>query len=110
HAERAAGQRGGDRGGVDRGGVMVGRGQRLGQAAIADVVDVDEAEIVVLAVGPAAFRVVVILKPVRADDLGDLGEVSGRGGGAGGALGLGVDGHQMAVVAVAGAVVARGEK
>src|SRR5579864_597493 len=88
----------------------VGAGERLGQLFVGLVVDVDEAEIVILAIGPAAFRVVVILEPMGADNLGEGGEIRGRGGGASGALGLGLDRHQMAVIAVAGAVLIGGEE
>ncbi len=45
---------------------------------------------------------------MRADDLGHAGEELRRGRGAGGALRLRLDGHQMAVVAIAGAVLVRG--
>ena len=95
---------------MDRRRGVVGGGERLGQLLVGVVVDIDQAEIVVLAVGAATFRVVVILEPLRADDFRQGGEVARRRGGAAGALGLGRDGHQMAVVAIAGAVLARREE
>ena len=42
------------------------------------IIDVDEPKIVILAVGPSAFRMVVILKPMGADDFGDCRKVCNR--------------------------------
>ena len=97
-------------GGMDGRRLAVGGGERLHQLLIRVVVDIHQAEIVILAVGAAALRMVVILKPLGADDLWQRGKVASRLGGAAGPLGLRADRHQMAVIAVAGAVLARREK
>jgi hypothetical protein len=92
------------------GGIAVDRGERVGHPLVRFVVDVDQAEIVVLAVISAAFRMVVVLEPVRSDDPGKSGEIIDRGGGAVGAIRLGRDCHQVAIVAVSGAVLIGGEE
>ena len=97
-------------GGVDRGCIPIGGGERLGQLFIGPIVDIDETKIIVLAVGAAAFRMVVILKPMRPDDLRQCREITRRRRRALCPLGLGIDRHQMAVIHVAGAVLARREE
>ena len=66
------------------------------QPLVRPVVDIDEAEIVVLAVGPAAGRLVGVLEPVHADRIRRGRQEARRPAGAAGALGLGRDGHQVA--------------
>ena len=88
----------------------IGDGERRGQPAIRLVVDVDQPEIVILAIGPPAFRVIVILEPVGADNFRDRGKVLGCRRGPVSPFGLGRDRHQVAVVEIAGAVVLGREK
>ncbi len=92
------------------GGGLVGARQRSHEVLIGPVVDVDEAEIVILAIGASAGRVIGELEPVRADDLRHGGEVDGGRGGAARPLGLRRHRHQMAVVAVGAAVLVGGEE
>src|SRR6266542_3655247 len=70
------------RGGMDCRRLPVGRAERRGQLLVGVVVDVDKAEIVILAVCPAALRMVVVLEPMRPDDRRDAGKVERRRGGA----------------------------
>src|SRR5207247_10248129 len=67
-------------------------------------------EVVVLPVVAPAARMVVVLEPVRTDEPRLAREARGGGGRAARPLGLGRDGHQVAVVAVPGAVLVRGEE
>ena len=67
---------------MDRGQSAVGRAQRRGQFLIRPVLDIDQAEIVILAVRPPAHRIVVILEPVQPEHLGNGGEIPGRRRGA----------------------------
>src|SRR5439155_11647695 len=84
-----------------------GRGDPL---RVGPVVDGDQPEIVVLAVIAPAARMVVVLKPVRADDRRRAREAHGSGGRAARPLGLRRDGHQVAVVAVSSTVLVRREE
>src|SRR5207244_6094824 len=95
---------------MDRGEADIGPRERLDELLVGPVVDVDEAEVVVLAVLPAALRMVVVLEPVAPDDRRLAREALGRGGGTSRSLGLGPDRHEMAVVAVPAAVLLRREE
>jgi hypothetical protein len=90
---------------MDLVGAAVGGGECGGQPAIGQVVDVDQSKIVILAVVAPTFRMIIILKPVGADDFRDRGKVLGRCRCTCGSLGLGFDRHQMAVVEVAGTIL-----
>src|SRR5439155_885416 len=95
---------------MDRGEADIRPRERLDELLVGPIIDVHEAEVVVLAVLPAASRVVVVLEPVAPDDRRLAREALGRGGGAAGSLGLGPDRHEMAVVAVPAAVLLRREE
>src|SRR5439155_16102515 len=56
--------------------------ERLDELLVGPIIDVHEAEVVVLAVLPAALRIVVVLEPVGPDDRRLAREALGRGGGA----------------------------
>ena len=100
----------GNGGGMDRRRVAICGSERLRQRLIRVIIDVDEPEIVIFAVRAAALRMIVILKPLRPDDIRQRGEVAGRLGCAACPFRLRADRHQMAVVAVAGPVLARRKK
>ncbi len=97
-------------GGVHRGGGVIGPRKRPDQRLVRPIVDVDEAEIVILAVRPSARRVVGILEPVGSDDLRHGSEVDRRGGGTARALGLRCDRHQGTVIVVTAAILPGGEE
>src|ERR1700731_1135071 len=88
----------------------VGSGKRGNEALIRPIIDVDQSEIVILAVSPPALRMVAVLKPVETDNLGDRREISDPRRRAARSLVLGLARAQMALVTVPGAVFARGEK
>src|SRR5262249_5076447 len=77
---------------------------------IRPIMDVDQPEIVILSVRPPALRMVVVLKPMEAENLGDRCEISGCRCRAVRSFLLGRDRHQMTVVAVPGAILACGEE
>jgi hypothetical protein len=90
--------------------VLVRGRERRRQMLVGPVVDIDQPEIVILTVGPSAFRMVVVLEPMRTDNFGNGREVRGRRGRTGCPFLLSGDRHQMAVIAVSGAVLARREE
>src|SRR4051812_16707163 len=81
-----------------------------GKPLIRLVVDVDQPEIVVFPVATPALRVVVVLEPMSADDFRYRSEIEGGGGRADTALTLRRNRHQVAVVTVAGPVLAGGKE
>src|SRR5262245_32619981 len=82
----------------------------LEERFIGTVVDIDEAEVIVLAVVASAPGMVMILKPVHPDYLRLAGEALCRCHSAPSALTLGADSHQMAVITVAGTIFLCGKK
>src|SRR5262245_62080499 len=97
-------------GGVDSGSASVRCRERRRQRLVWVVVYVDQAKIVILAVGPPALRMVVVLKPVETDNFGNRCEIHGGRRGADRSFLLGRNRHQMTVVTVPGSVVARGKE
>jgi len=84
--------------------------ERGDQPPVRPVVDVDQPEVVVLAIAAPAAAMVVVLEPVSTDDLRLAREARGGGGRTARPLGLRRHRHQVAVVAVPGAVLVRGEE
>ena len=82
----------------------------LDEPLIGTVVDVDQPKVIILAVLTPAIRMVIILKPVESDDLWLAGESLRRRHGAMSTLRLRWHGHQVAVIAVAGAIFVCGKK
>src|SRR5579863_9498854 len=70
---------------------------------------VEQAEIVILAVGAATAGLVIILEPVNPDYVGIRGEVAGGAGCAERPLGLSRHGHQGTVIQISRAILSRGE-
>src|SRR6266852_977487 len=74
------------------------------------VTGVHQADVLILAVAPAALGFVVVLEPVNSDDAWNECEVANRVGRASRPLGLRPHGQQMAVVGISGAILLRAKK
>src|SRR4051812_32817019 len=78
----------------------VGCGKHGNELLIRPITGVDQPEIVILSVGPSALRMIIVLKPMETDNLGDRREIPGRRRRAERPFFLGLHRHQMTVVAV----------
>ena len=56
----------------------VGYSKRGNELLIRPISDIDQPEIVILAVGPPALRMVVVLEPMETDNFGDRREIRRR--------------------------------
>src|SRR5712691_11851874 len=74
------------------------------------VTGVHQADVIILAVAPAALGFIVVLEPVDSNDAWNECEVASRVGCASRPLGLRSHAHQMAVVGISRAILLRAKK